>query len=360
MSQTAQDRRAQPHAAPSFVIDHSGDGVLTITFSDTTCQALRNALAPVAYYEADETAVTARAMAAVVGAIGAYGLETLLKIAAGDLGEGVTVFDNLPFEAVSWSPAPGQPARSAKAGCLSEVLLLGFGGFLGEPYGVAAEGDRLIHELIPSQKDLERHTGNGSRKALGEHAENAALKFVGLGRDYSPKALMLTGVSAQEVGGPVTPVVIAQRALRRLSPGDLEILRAPSVYIRIPERWRAQAEGRLEVGPVSIVLGAEGREQVYVAFYGDMMRPADEAAAGALSRLGAAVEAQAVPLQVLPGRMVHLANGRVLHGRSDFEPEFDDVGRARRWLQRLFLTGRVEEFRGAEDPRERVYSLNRL
>jgi hypothetical protein len=48
----------------------------------------------------------------------------------------------------------------------------------------------------------------------------------------------------------------------------------------------------------------------------------------------------------------------VLHGRSDFEAEFDADGRARRWIQRVFLGGRVEQFRAGGDPHERVYALN--
>ena len=354
MTRHARTRDRTP--ASDFSVRLDALGVLHVVFAPAATRALHDALEDLSYFEADEATAIARAMVRVAEAIGPYGVETLVRIGAGDLGEGVAVFEGLPFEAVEWSPYPGSPARSAKSTCLSETVLLGFGAFMGEPYGVASEGSRLVNELIPSRADLDRHTGNGSRKTLGLHAENAAAKFLMSGRDYSPKALMLTGVSEQRVGGPTTPVAIASRAVAMLTEPERRILRRPCVLIRVPERWRG-AEGVAEVGPVPVILGAVGREQVVAAFYGDLTRAIDDDSAAALARLSGALDAVAVPLEVIPGRLIHLANGRTLHGRSDFEPEFDGSGRARRWVQRIFLGGRVEDLSKGGDPHERVFDL---
>ena len=144
-----------------FSIQQDPNGLLRLTFNEAARRALYRGFKDLAVYTGDEPVVTAQAMSRVSEAIGPFGIETLIRIAAGEVGEGVTVFDGLPCEAVAWAPYPGMPARSAKRTCLSEALLLGFGGFMGEPYGVASEGDRVINELIPSVEDLDRNTGNG-------------------------------------------------------------------------------------------------------------------------------------------------------------------------------------------------------
>ncbi len=347
------NRRA---SGAGFSMQQDPNGLLRLTFNEGARRALYCGLKDLAVYTGDEPIVIAQAMTRVGEAIGSFGVETLIRIAAGEIGEGVTVFDGLPFEAVEWAPYPGMPARSAKSTSLSEALLLGLGGYMGEPYGVASEGDRLINELIPSVEDLARNTGNGSRLNLGLHRENAAPKFLSPGIDFSPKALMLTGVSEQVAGGPTTPVAICARAVSLLEGEDQAVLRGPSAFLQVPERWRNGGDA-IEIGPVPVILGGVGREQVAAAFYGGLTRAADPAAAAALAKLQAALELVAIPLRVTPGHMVHLANGRVLHGRSDFEPEFSADGRARRWLQRIFLAGRLEDFRTGADPRERVFDL---
>jgi hypothetical protein len=233
MAQVVHPARAK---ASGVFYEQDGDGVVHIHLARRARRALDRVLRRQAYIEGDEAAAIARAMAAIAEVFGPFGVEILVRVAAGELGEGVAVFHDLPHEQVDWSPYPSMPARSAKETCLSELLLLGIGGFMGEPYGVASEGDRLINELIPSRADIDRLTGNGSRRRLGLHYENAAPKHLVSGRDYSPKALLLTGVSEQIEGGPTTPVAIAARAVARLSLEDQRILREPCAMIRVPER----------------------------------------------------------------------------------------------------------------------------
>ena len=346
-------RRAK---SPAFSIQQDANGLLRLSIAAAARRALYRALKDQTYFTGDEPVVIARAITRVGDVIGDFGVETLIRAASLEVGQGVIVIDGLPYEAVEWAPYPGMPARSAKDTCLSELLLLGFGGFMGAPYGVASEGDRLVNELIPSKADLEAFTGNGSRKNLGLHRENAAPKHLVPGLDFSPRALMLTGVSEQTRGGPITPVAIAARAVALLDAADQAVLRQPCAYVEVPKRWRTD-ETAMTVGPVPVILGPAGHEQLVGAFYDRLTRAADAAAAPALARLEAALELVSIPLRVTPGRLVYLANGHVLHGRSDFEPEFSADGRARRWLQRIFLAGRIEDLRTGADPHERVFDL---
>ena len=88
-----------------------------------------------------------------------------------------------------------------------------------------------------------------------------------------------------------------------------------------------------------------------------MMRPRTAKAERSLKRLEKAVNAVAVHLEVLPGQIVYVANGPALHGRSQFEPEFDQYDRARRWIQRIFVTGRLDELRDADAVSDRVFRI---
>lgn len=341
---------------PPFVRRESPDGIVSLRLSDGLRDALAAEFGHSGYIAADENPLIARLMLTLSNLIGPWGVETLADLSAGRGHQGIVLFENLPHEAVDWSPMPGAPAHSAKATSLSEHLLLAFSAFFGDAYGVASEGHRLINDLIPSIADIDRHTGNGSRRSLGLHTENAALRFASPGRDYSPKALMLTGVSLQAEGGPVTPVAIASRAVALLDDWADAELRGPCTMIALPERHRRPGRPG-EIGPVPVILGARGAEEVIAAFYGDMMRPVSARAEQALAQLRTLLEEVAVELVISPGVLAYLVNGRVLHGRSDFEPALDADGRARRWIQRVFVTGRLDSFLDSPASTDRVFEL---
>lgn len=334
--------RAAGGAAP-FIIRKHNDGLVHLRLNDSLRDAIGREFAHLGYITADENVQIARLKSILTHSLGVWGVEYLSRLATGSEGEGAVIFENLPYEAVFWSPPPGAPAHSAKQTSLSEHLLLAFSAFFGDAYGVASEGHRLVNDLIPAKADIHRYTGNGSRQALGLHTENAALRFIAPGHDFSPKGLLLTGVSMQKTGGPVTPVAIASRAIALLPAWAVTVLRDASVEIALPERQRKPGE-RIVVGPVPVILGPVGKEEVVAAFYGDMMRPVSTEAARALALLGKKLSQVATDLRIEPGVMVYIANGRVLHGRSNFEPVFDQDERAQRWLQRVFVTGRLDAF----------------
>lgn len=341
-----------------FSIHKGDDGLFTISLHDSLRDALAEDYGFLGYIAADENAHIARLKSRFGELIGCAGQEYLSRLATGVEGEGVVLFTNLPFEQVDWSPLPGMPAHTAKDTSLSEHLLLAISAFFGDAYGVRNEGYRLVNDLIPSRADLEKFTGNGSRQNLGLHTENAALRFAAPGRDFSPKFLMLTGVSKQRVGGPTTPVAIAARAVALLSEETKSLLRTKCARIGLPERQRTLGGGQDEVGPVPVIIGPEGKEEVIAAFYGDMMRPTSPEAAAALKELETALNQIAVKLEVLPGTLAYIANGRALHGRSNFEPVFDENDRTQRWLQRVFGTGRLDAFWECRQVTDRVIDID--
>jgi L-asparagine oxygenase len=343
---------------PAFSKHIDAQGVLTVRCADWLHDQLEQEFGYLGYINANEDVFLSHLNLRLTQMIGPMGVKLLFDIANNRIGNGVVVITNLPFEQVNFAPEPGQPAHSAKRTSLSEHILLAFGQSFGEPYGVLDEGERLINDLIPSKADLERFTGNGSRAKLGLHAENIALKYAVPGIDLSPKYLMLTGVSAQHVGGPTTPVAIASEALKRLCYGQRAVLRSACVKIGLPVRQRTGMDEADEVGPISVVSGPEGWETISAAFYGDMMRPISVEAGWALDALQQALDDVAIHLKVLPGTLVYLSNGRVLHGRSDFEPVFDENGRAQRWLQRIFGTGRLDAFDSCKALSDRVFDVN--
>lgn len=269
------------------------------------------------------------------------------------------VLGGLPSDQVASAPAPGEAVRSFKPSDLSEVLLVTFGALAGEPYSLAGEGTRLVNDLIPTLADRNRLTGSGSELRLGMHTENAAHRWLIRDRDLSPHALMLLGIAAPAVGAPRTWVANGRIAAARLSPEDRAILRGPCVRLALPLRQRRGVDVlRTQASP--ILTGPEGAEIVTAAFYGDMMKPVDERAGQALAAFEVELQACAAALTILPGMLAYIPNAYTLHARDSFAPQFDAQGRAQRWLQRIFLTTRLDTFQIAGELEQRVFELPEL
>lgn len=334
------------------------DGFMRVFLDNQSQQQLLEQLGYFSYVAADENTHISRAASAIVSVLPTWVTEALRSVATGRSGIAGVIIDNLPFESVDWSPVPGAPAHSAKETSLSEHLLLGMSSLFGEAYGVLAEGERLVNDLIPTNSDQDKLTGNGSLLDLGLHTENAALRFMRAGIDLSPKGLLLMGVSNQWVGHPVTSVASAANALRLMDPAEVKLLREPCAYINLPERQRH--DGSEVVGPVPVVMGSLGMEEVIVSFYGDMMIPAFHEASVALEHLKSALESVSTGLVIKPGSMVYLANGRAVHGRSAFDPIIDRQGRAQRWVQRVFVSGKLDAFSRYQRINDRVFDLSTI
>ncbi len=58
--------------------------------------------------------------------------------------------------------------------------------------------------------------------------------------------------------------------------------------------------------------------------------------------------------------LVYIPNAYTMHARDAFPPQFDENGRAKRWLQRIFLTTRLDTFQVAGELEKRVFELPEL
>lgn len=270
-------------------------------------------------------------------------------------GPAAIVLGGLPFDpTIKTGPRDPMIAYPDKVDSLSEGLALGAAAYQGDPYGISDEGDGVVNNLSPTQADIERHTGNGSRRKLGLHIENAAPRRLPPG--ISPDGLVLLGISGDPIGNPPTMVSDARLAYADCSDATQQRLLEP-VDLKVPERWRAGFPAAQAHAPVVAV--TDGVADFAFAFYGDMTTASDTAGQAALAEFEAALEARAIALWVLPGTMAVISNQVAAHGRGSFEAGFTADGLPLRWLQRVFWTKNIGRFEEFEEPTSRVYNPGR-
>ena len=282
-------------------------------------------------------------------------LSVAAAVRAGTLAPTAILFRGFEYEEVASSPAPGENSHKVKASDLSENQLVLLGAVLGEPYGMAGEGARLVNDLIPNQKEIQMLTGNGSALRLGFHTENAAHRWIYRDRDLSPQGLLLAGICVPAENPPLTRIANGRMAARKLAAENPELYKQlwdPCVRVSLPIRQRKPGISRLPASP--ILSGKPGMETVTAAYYGDMMEPLAEQAVAAFE---AALDASAIGLLVQPGVVVYVPNGYSLHSRDGFIAKFDEDGRANRWLQRIFVTARLDAFQIGRAVSERRFEL---
>jgi hypothetical protein len=340
---------------------HNANGLVEVSFSRDVYQQLEDEFSQPINLASNVNQQIAHSQAVFDRVIGPEGVAELARLASLENGEGATLF-HIPFErSVTHAPRPGEPAHLAKSTGISERIILA----LSRPYGFAyANGlfeREVIGHLIPRPEAVKAYTGQGSALPLSFHREAAALAFLWPGLDLSPRAILLAGVSAQQIGGPTTPIVIVSRAVRcmaasRMGKAQVDRLRRRCAYLKLAYRNRRE-NGINRVGPVPILLGAEGREECCGIFYPDMVEFADPADEEAFRHLGEALQEVAINLRIAPGIAAALGNGAVLHARSAFLPRFDAEGRAERWVERLLTHGRPESLFHFPHNGERVFQL---
>ncbi|WP_404456923.1 TauD/TfdA family dioxygenase (plasmid) [Virgibacillus necropolis] len=266
------------------------------------------------------------------------------------------VFENLPIDnTVTFTPDPQVFTPLAKEGFLSENLAIAIGSLIGEPYSMLHEGHDIVNNLIPSIKDKKEYTGLGSEVELDFHIENAALKFMG-DRNYSPCGLALTGVR-HDPEKPLTRIADAREALRLLSKNDIDQLCQPLFHIKVPYRWRLSIPGELqETDLVPLIQGDIDLPEVAVAFYPDMVRPANDFAATALRHFHDAIREVSFGIDVTPGRLIYIDNRFTLHSRDSFNPSFDESGSPLRWVQRVIVAPNLWNHRNLNQVKDRVFN----
>ncbi|MCO7632991.1 TauD/TfdA family dioxygenase [Pseudomonas guariconensis] len=263
------------------------------------------------------------------------------------------VFDNVPIDTVHGSPPKGADHLGYKTGCLSENVLVAFGSLIAEPYSIHHEGARLVNDLVPHPDASCEYTGNGSEMELDFHTENACQVYDPRG-DTSPAGLMLLGLrSDQNAGGPKTWVSDARAALGALTENEVELLYGRHFVIRQPYRWRT-ADNRASV-LYPILSGPRLYPRVTAVFYPGMVTAVNDAAQAAYLKFYRAVKRVALAVDIQPGRLLYVNNRFALHAREKFTPTYDENGLAYRWVQRLFLTHDLWNFRAFEKTGARIF-----
>lgn len=272
---------------------------------------------------------------------------------------GALKIENLPVD--DFVPPPpvhgGSLKHIDKRGSISENVLTLIATFFGEPYSMFCEGRGLVNNLVPTQTTSTELTGLGAASDLRFHIENSALRFL-TGHDCAPKALLLTGVS-QDVAPPKTRLSDARAALALLGPDDRRTLSAAAYRIRLPYRWRGFRDGyeAIVTPRVPLVRATPDGLLVNAALYGDMIAdyayPAAEAAA---RNFEAALEEVSLDEVVEPGTLLCIDNRVTLHARTPFKASFDAEGRARRWVQRLFVTDSLANFQQWDETDDCVFA----
>jgi hypothetical protein len=129
----------------------------------------------------------------------------------------------------------------------------------------------------------------------------------------------------------------------------------------VPYRWRgATATPRDNTDLSPIVSGPLGLPRVTVAFYPDMVLPVNQRAKTALENFYREVRAVSEGIDIKPGRLVFINNRFTLHSRDRFVASFDANERAYRWLQRIFVTTSLWNFRSFGKKHERVFDPHLL
>lgn len=138
----------------------------------------------------------------------------------------------------------------------------------------------------------------------------------------------------------------SRKALKLLDSEDIETLCDKNYIIRLPYRWRgAFAGGRENTELSPVISGSLDLPRLTVAFYPDMVLPVNDRAKKAFNRLYQALKSISIGIDITPGKLVYIDNRFALHAREKFSPTYDQNERPYRWVQRLFITSTLWNFR---------------
>ena len=272
-------------------------------------------------------------------------LTVLTKQMSGESNLPFMTFKNLPFEDVNSSPSIGESWKKCKKTCLSENLIAMFAAIIGEPYSISFEGYDLVNNLVPYKETTEDYSGLGSNVELDFHIENAALKFSQLG-DFSPRGLFLNAIRLGGNNRPNTRVSSGKEAIKTLNNKQLSELYKSNFILKVPHRWRDSFTSDKDItGLIPAITGNLEYPTFHLAFYSDMMFGVTLEAQNALEALHSAVRKCSIARVICPGEMMYVDNRYSFHSRDKFKATYDSDGRAHRWLQRVFVSDSLWDFR---------------
>ncbi|MDT0542621.1 MULTISPECIES: TauD/TfdA family dioxygenase [Streptomyces] len=246
---------------------------------------------------------------------------------------GVARVGNLPVEhGLPDTPDDGGPCRT-KSTYLSEGVLLGLSGMLGEPVEFTTEKNgQLIHDVIPVADGATTQTNRSSTVFLNFH-NDIVYDEAGSYNASNPDFLVLNCLRADHEGVAGTYYADARDVCQALDASSLKLLTEPLFRLNAPGGY-ARLVGKSETlsAPAPIISGPEWCPEIASSANGvHALSPEAEAA---LRRLQSACREVAHEVFLRPGQALLINNRKGLHARSEFEPRYD--GRDR-WLQRTYI-----------------------
>lgn len=332
------------------------DKMNEITLSKAEASIIRSALAEIQYEPDGNQQYISKIRVAAYQSFPPRIIDALEKQKSAAAPASHLVFTNLPIDQdIKGSPSFYETGKNYKSGSLSENLICAFGAILGEPYSIYFEGQELVNNLTPQQHTKHDYTGLGSEVELDFHIENAALKYMAED-DCSPQGICLLGIR-EDIQGPKTYVADARQALALLSGNDLKTLYGKNYIIRLPYRWRKAFREETENTELcSLISGPINMPRLSAVFYPDMVLPVNHSASKAFSNLYEAVKSVSMGINITPGKLLFIDNRFTLHSREKFSPSYDPEGCPYRWVQRLFITSSLWNFRKFTTIGERVFN----
>ena len=255
------------------------------------------------------------------------------------------VFKNLPFEIINSTPNINECSLECKDNHLSENIIAMFASIIGQPYSISFEGHDLVNNLIPFKKTKNEYTGLGSNVELDFHIENAALKFNEDG-DFSPTALLLSAIRIGKDSYAKTNIACGRESIKLLDNNTVKVLRSNSFILKVPFRWRKSSSVIPEItNLIPAISGNDDYPTFHAAFYSDMMRGVTDEAQNALTSFHSAIKSVEKSMVIKPGELVFIDNRVSFHSRSKFDAKYDKNNRPYRWLQRVFISDSLWNFR---------------
>ena len=256
--------------------------------------------------------------------------------------KGVLILSGLRVGAIPSTPSVNDAqVASTTMLCRQQAVVCSL---LGDLIGYEAESSGgLFQDVVPTRRGVRRQVSSGSGVELEAHTEQAHSPWR---PDYVALGCLRGDPRAE------TFVFSARSLINHLTRKELMLAFAPMWKTFVDESFRkcgrkfALGDSR---GPMSILYGLE--EDPFMVVDQDLMCGIDKAASELLAKIVGIFQRDRHSHVIRPGEIVIIDNRRTMHGRSNFQPQFDGGDR---FLARSFIIRDLDRCREALLPGSRV------